>query len=65
MTTGRPYRSAMAPDHARHELREDAARGWKSATLVEDFVSITLGPRPEPFVAPSPGDAQAFDLWRG
>jgi putative two-component system response regulator len=65
MTTGRPYRLAMAPDHARHELREDAARGWKSATLVEDFVSITLGPRPEPFIAPSPGDAQAFDLWRG
>ena len=70
MTTERPYKPAMTPDHARQELRDDAAKGWKSATLVEDFVSITLRPSSEPLVLASPGSAQAgsaqaFDLWRG
>jgi hypothetical protein len=65
MTTERPYKPAATPDHARHELREDAAKGWKSATLVEEFVSITLWPRSDPLVAPSPGTPEVLDLWRG
>jgi putative two-component system response regulator len=70
MTTERPYKPAMTPDHARQELREDAAKGWKSATLVEDFVSITLRPRSEPLIVASSGSGQAgsaraFDRWRG
>jgi putative two-component system response regulator len=40
MTTERPYRAAMTPEYACHELRVDVARGWKSATLVEEFVAI-------------------------
>src|ERR1700676_4377378 len=47
MTTERPYKPAMTSDQARHELREDVARGWKSATLVEEFVSIRRRPRSE------------------
>jgi putative two-component system response regulator len=54
MTTERPYRAAMTPDQARHELREDVAKGWKSAILVEEFVSITLRPRSEPSGASVP-----------
>jgi putative two-component system response regulator len=65
MTTERPYKSAATPDHARQELREDAAKGWKSATLVQEFVSITLWPRSDPLVAPSRGTPEVFDLRRG
>jgi len=40
MTTKRPYRAPVTPDEARYELRKDVAKGWKSGTLVERFVSI-------------------------
>jgi putative two-component system response regulator len=40
MTTERPYHAPMTPEQARHELREDAARGWRSASIVDEFVSI-------------------------
>jgi putative two-component system response regulator len=40
MTTERPYKAAATSDHALHELRTDAAKGWKSAALVEEFVSL-------------------------
>jgi putative two-component system response regulator len=65
MTTERPYRGAMTPDQARDELHQDVARGWKSATLVEEFVAITQRPRSESFVVPSLGSPRAFDRWRG
>ena len=55
MTTERPYRAAMTPDQARQELRKDVARGWKSATLVEEFVTIAWRPDPEPSVVASSG----------
>ncbi|HEY3886425.1 MAG TPA: HD domain-containing phosphohydrolase, partial [Vicinamibacterales bacterium] len=29
LTTERPYKPALQPDHAVHELREEAAKGWK------------------------------------
>jgi putative two-component system response regulator len=53
----------MTPDQARDELREDVARGWKSATLVEEFVAIARRADPEPSVGSSSGRLQAFDLW--
>ena len=61
MTTERPYRTAMTPDQARQELREDVARGWKSATLVEEFVAIARRSDSEPAVAPSSSRLHAFD----
>jgi len=40
MTTNRPYKAAVTRDQAREELRQDVARGWKSAALVEEFLSV-------------------------
>jgi putative two-component system response regulator len=40
MTTNRPYKAAVTRDKARDELRQDVAKGWKSAALVEEFLSI-------------------------
>lgn len=40
MTTTRSYRSALSGDRACAELRKDAARGWKSVALVEEFTSL-------------------------
>lgn len=65
MTTERPYKAAITPDQACQELREDAAKGWKSATLVAEFVSIATGPHSEPLALPFPGSPQAFNLGRG
>ena len=39
LTTDRPYRRALSKEHAVDELRHEAARGWKSAVLVEEFAS--------------------------
>jgi putative two-component system response regulator len=64
MTTERPYRAAMTPDQARQELREDVTRGWKSATLVEEFVAITRRLGSEPSVVASFGSLHACDRWR-
>jgi len=40
MTTTRPYRSALPPQHAFEELASDAARGLHRADLVEQFVAL-------------------------
>jgi putative two-component system response regulator len=45
MTTERPYKAARTPEQACRELRDDAARGWRSATLVEEFVAMIKRPR--------------------
>lgn len=39
LTTDRPYRPALSKEQAVDELRREAAGGWKSATLVEEFAS--------------------------
>jgi putative two-component system response regulator len=64
MTTERPYKAAKTTDQAIRELREDAARGRHSATLVEEFVKIAQRPGSEPVVGPSIGSPQARDLER-
>ena len=65
MTTERPYKSAKTPDQACRELREDAARGWRSASLVEEFVTMPQRPCSEPFVASAIGSLRTRDLDRG
>ena len=40
MTTVRPYKEAFSPDVACRELRDEAARGWRSRTIVEPFVEL-------------------------
>jgi putative two-component system response regulator len=35
LTTARPYKPAVNVDEAIHELRQDVARGWRDARLVE------------------------------
>ena len=40
LTTDRPYKPALSPDHAFRELREEAARGWKFTELVEAFAAV-------------------------
>ena len=65
MTTERPYKSAKPPEQACRELREDAARGWRSATLVEEFVAMTQRPRSELCAVPSVGSLPARALERG
>lgn len=40
LTTERPYKPALPPDHAVRELREEAARGWKFEAVVEEFATL-------------------------
>jgi putative two-component system response regulator len=40
LTTERPYKPALSPDQAVRELREEAARGWKFAAIVEEFAAL-------------------------
>jgi len=40
LTTERPYKTARSHEEAVRELREEAARGWKFPSLVEEFVAI-------------------------
>ena len=39
LTTPRPYKPALSNQRAIDELRQEVARGWKSAVLVEEFAS--------------------------
>lgn len=49
LTTDRPYKPALSKELAVDELRQEAARGWKSATLVEEFASwVAQGEVPSP-----------------
>jgi putative two-component system response regulator len=40
LTTERSYKPAGSSDHAIRELREEAAKGWKFATIVEEFAAL-------------------------
>jgi putative two-component system response regulator len=40
LTTGRPYRDALPSERAFEELRAEAARGWRRADLVEEFIAL-------------------------
>ena len=40
LTTQRPYKTALPHAEAVRELRDEAARGWKFPSLVEEFVAI-------------------------
>jgi putative two-component system response regulator len=40
VTTERPYKPAFTSEQACRELRDEVQKGWKSARLVEAFVSI-------------------------
>ncbi|HEY7501463.1 MAG TPA: response regulator [Vicinamibacterales bacterium] len=40
MTTTRPYRDALSPEHAYKELRADAAGGLRDANLVDAFIEM-------------------------
>jgi putative two-component system response regulator len=40
LTTERPYKPALPPDHAIRELREEAAKGWKFIAIVDEFVLL-------------------------
>jgi putative two-component system response regulator len=48
VTSARPYKPAFTSEKACRELRNDVQRGWKSAFLVEEFVSIVSGLTPPP-----------------
>ena len=40
VTSARPYRPALPPDYAFTELRDEAARGLRDATMVEAFIDL-------------------------
>jgi putative two-component system response regulator len=40
LTTARSYKPALSSDDAIHELREEAARGWKFNAIVEEFATL-------------------------
>jgi putative two-component system response regulator len=42
LTTERPYKPALAPNHAVRELREEAAKGWKFKEIVEEFIALAV-----------------------
>jgi len=44
LTTVRPYKVALSSAEAVRELRQEAARGWKFPSLVEEFVAIVDSP---------------------
>jgi putative two-component system response regulator len=50
VTTERPYKPAFTTEQACRELREEVAKGWKSARLVDAFVSILSGLTAQPRV---------------
>ncbi|HET7219805.1 MAG TPA: HD domain-containing phosphohydrolase [Vicinamibacterales bacterium] len=45
VTTSRPYRDALPPEHAYAELRSECARGRRNPRLVEAFISLSQGGR--------------------
>ena len=55
LTTDRVYRPALTADAACAELQEEVRRGWRSAALVSDFVSIYNSGRLEKLVEARPG----------
>ena len=65
MTTERPYQSAKTPDQACRELREEAARGWRNADLVEEFVKMPQRSCSTPFVVSPLDSLRPRDLARG
>ena len=48
VTTERPYKPAFSPEQACDELRDEVRKGWKTAHLVEEFVSILSDLTPPP-----------------
>lgn len=44
LTTARPYKPALSPDHALEQLRHEARRGWHDTTLVEEFITMCMDP---------------------
>ena len=40
VTTARPYRDALPPEHAYDELRDEARRGLRAGALVEPFIDL-------------------------
>jgi putative two-component system response regulator len=53
VTTERPYKPAFTSEQACRELRDESRKGWKSAHLVEEFVSIVSGLTPPPASSPA------------
>jgi putative two-component system response regulator len=45
LTTERPYKRALSIDEAAHELAVEVAHGWRSAELVDVFVSVVFANR--------------------
>ncbi len=41
VTTSRPYRSALSPEHAYSELRSECVRGRRNPDLVEQFITLS------------------------
>jgi putative two-component system response regulator len=56
VTSARPYKPALTTERACHELRNDVRKGWKSARLVEEFVSMLPGMTAPPATTPLPGE---------
>jgi len=69
LTTARPYKTALPPDQAVRELREEAAKGWKFEAIVEEFAALVAE---DLFVAPGtpaesadPATVQRWRRWLG
>lgn len=57
LTTHRPYRLALTQERACEELKQEADRGWRDRTLVDDFILLVRSGRldadPMPATPPS------------
>lgn len=40
VSEARPYRDALSPEDAFHILRQEARKGWRDASLIEEFYQI-------------------------
>ena len=56
LTTERPYKPALTREHAIRQLREEAKRGWRFDSIVEEFVALAAE---ETFTAPAKTDPRS------
>ena len=64
LATERPYKPAFPRDRAVRELREEAAKGWKFETVVEEFATLASQAGFEHLAQAETLDASGVQRWR-
>jgi putative two-component system response regulator len=64
LTTERPYKAALSVEQAVRELRTEAARGWKSGAVVEEFAALATAADFGRLGLTDPPGAPPLEQWR-